>query len=417
MTENISHETMEQKKKTIHQMVMKRLGSIHMVSDDEIRLIIDDSMTEYRRTGNLSVNEMQNIATELFNGIRRLDVLQELVENEEITEIMINGWNSIFIESHGRICKWDKHFESKEKLEDVIQQMVSKSNRMVNESSPIVDARLQDGSRIHVVLMPVSLDGPAVTIRKFPAETITMEQLISWDAITTEAAEFLKRLVVSQYNIFVSGGTGSGKTTLLNALSNYIPSDERVITIEDSAELQIRQIPNLVRLETRENIMEGGKKITMEQLIKASLRMRPSRVIVGEVRDGEAVINMLQAMNTGAASMSTGHANSPKDMLSRLEALALIGMNMPLLSARKQIASAIDIIIHLGRLRDKSRRVLEITEILEVEGDEISINPLFRFKEHGVTEDGRIVGGLETTGNHLIGREKLEKAGFMNEGL
>ena len=407
----------EEKKQAIRQNVQKKLTFLQDVSDDEIRRIIDESMAEYRQTGLLSVKEMQQIERELFNSIRRLDVLQELIENDEITEIMINGWKTIFIEVHGRIHKWEKQFESKEKLEDVIQQMVSKSNRMVNESSPIVDARLEDGSRIHVVLSPVSLDGPAVTIRKFPEEAITMEELIAWEAISEEAAEFLRKLVIGQYNIFVSGGTGSGKTTLLNALSNYIPSDERVITIEDSAELQIRQVPNLVRLETRENIIEGGKQITMERLIKASLRMRPSRVIVGEVRDGEAVINMLQAMNTGAASMSTGHANSPKDMLSRLEALALIGMNMPLLSARKQIASAIDIIIHLGRLRDKSRRVLEIIEVLDVEGEEIAVNSLYRFEESGVMEDGRIRGCLVSTGNRLVQTEKLQKAGIFYEGL
>jgi len=400
------------RKLEIKQIVLNKLAYLGDVSDEEIQNIIDDSIIEYSQETFLDVREKQTLKLELFNGIRKYDVLQELIDNNEISEIMINGWKTIFIESHGRIEKWDKQFESKEKLEDVIQQMVSRSNRMVNESSPIVDARLEDGSRIHVVLSPVSLDGPAVTIRKFPLESITMEQLINWGAISYEVAEFLKKLVISQYNIFVSGGTGSGKTTLLNVLSNFIPEDERVITIEDSAELQINHVPNIVRLETRESIMEGSKKITMEHLIKASLRMRPSRVIVGEVRDGEAVINMLQAMNTGAASMSTGHANSPKDMLNRLEALALIGMNMPLLSARKQIASAIDIIIHLGRLRDKSRRVLEIIEVLDIEGEDIQTNLLYRFKELGVDKQGKILGDLISTGNKLINQDKLEKAGM-----
>lgn len=391
---------------------MNKLDYLGDVDDEEIQTIIDDCILEYSRSDFLEVSKKQTLKRELFNGIRKYDVLQELIDNDEISEIMINGWRDIFIETHGIIQKWDKHFETKEKLEDVIQQMVSRSNRMVNEANPIVDARLYDGSRIHVVLSPISIDGPAVTIRKFPLENITMEQLITWEAISKEVAEFLRKLVVSQYNIFVSGGTGSGKTTLLNVLSNYIPEDERVITIEDSAELQILHVPNLVRLETKESIMEGSKKITMEHLIKASLRMRPSRVIVGEVRDGEAVVNMLQAMNTGAASMSTGHANSPKDMLNRLEALALIGMNMPLLSARKQIASAIDIIIHLGRLRDKSRRVLEIIEVLDIKGEEIQINPLYQFKEMGVSKQNKIIGQLVSTGNTLKKREKLEKAGL-----
>ena len=400
------------KKAQIKQIVMNKLDYLGEVSDEEIQTLIDDCIIEFSQDNFIDVKEKQILKLELFNGIRKYDVLQELIDNDNISEIMINGWKNIFIEIHGTIEKWDKHFESKEKLEDVIQQMVSRSNRMVNESSPIVDARLEDGSRIHVVLSPVSLDGPAVTIRKFPMESITMEQLIKWGAISYEVAEFLRKLVVSQYNIFVSGGTGSGKTTLLNVLSNYIPQDERVITIEDSAELQIHHVPNIVRLETRESIMEGGKKITMQHLIKASLRMRPSRVIVGEVRDGEAVINMLQAMNTGAASMSTGHANSPKDMLSRLEALALIGMNMPLLSARKQIASAIDIIIHLGRLRDKTRRVLEVIEVVDIKGEDIQINSLYQFKELGVDKEGKIIGKLTSTGNKLIKCEKLEKAGI-----
>lgn len=400
-------------KVVLKQTVMQRLSYLGEAGDEAIKEVIDDCIIQYSQDAFLDIKQKQNLRTELFNSIRKYDVLQELIDNDQISEIMINGWQTIFLEEQGRLKKWDKHFESKEKLEDVIQQMVSRSNRIVNESNPIVDARLEDGSRIHVVLSPISLDGPAVTIRKFPLESITMQQLVAWEAISSEVAEFLRKLVISQYNIFVSGGTGSGKTTLLNVLSNYIPEDERVITIEDSAELQIHQVANLVRLETRESIIEGSRKISMQQLIKASLRMRPSRVIVGEVRDGEAVINMLQAMNTGAASMSTGHANSPLDMLRRLEALALIGMNMPLLSARSQIASAIDIIIHLGRLRDKSRRVLEIVEVLDVEGEQIQTNALYRFREQGVDEQGKIIGELMPTGNKLKQQDKLEKAGML----
>ncbi|MEG2511823.1 MAG: CpaF family protein [Acetivibrio sp.] len=403
---------MQDKKKEMKERIQKKIEYMEELDDEGIQAVIDEILLEYARDIYLTMEEKQSFARECFNEIRRLDVLQELIEDDTITEIMINGYRDIFIESKGNIKKWEKHFLSKEKLEDVVQQMVSKANRMVNESNPIVDSRLEDGSRIHVVLSPVALDGPVVTIRKFPLESITMEQLILWEAMTEEAAEFLRKLVVSRYNIFVSGGTGSGKTTLLNVLSNYIPQEERVITIEDSAELQIRKVPNLVRLETRESILEEGCKITMTDLIKASLRMRPDRIIVGEVRDGAAVVNMLQAMNTGAAAMSTGHANSSKDMLNRLEALALVGMNMPLLSVRKQIASAIDIIVHLGRLRDKSRRVLEIVEVLEGEDMEILTNPLYCFKEEG-KDSSRVKGRLVAQKNSLKNTEKLEKAGIM----
>lgn len=403
---------MENIRKVLKDIIRKKLDYIGEADDEEIRAVIDESILTYSKENFIRMEEKQILGRDLFNSIRRLDILQELIENEDITEIMINGFDNIFIEIRGEIHKWDKQFESREKLEDIIQQMVSKANRMVNESSPIVDARLMDGSRIHVVLRPVAVNGPAVTIRKFPLECITMEQLIEWKTITKEAAELLRKLVISQYNIFVSGGTGSGKTTLLNVLSNYIPMEERVITIEDSAELQIRRVPNVVCLETRESILEESRKITMENLIKASLRMRPDRILIGEVRDGAAVVNMLQAMNTGAAGLSTGHANSAKDMLSRLEALALMGANMPLLSARKQIASAIDIIIHLGRLRDKSRRVLEIAEVLESDSEQISLNPLFVFREIGVNGDGSIEGGLIETNNKLQYIDKLEKAGM-----
>lgn len=404
---------MAEYKTKLKNQILERIDFIQDISDDEIRNIIDDTILKYGKERYLCVREKQELGVELFNGIRRLDILQELLDNPEITEIMINGWRDIFVEISGAIIRWDKHFESKEKLEDIIQQMVSKSNRTVNEANPIADARLEDGSRVHVALLPVAVNGPYVTIRKFPKEPVTMEKLISYETITREASEFLEKLVKAKYNIFLSGSTGSGKTTLLNILSNYIPADERVITVEDSAELQIKAIPNLVSLETKDGVVEGSRSITMENLIKASLRMRPDRLVFGEVRDAQAVINMLQAMNTGAAGLSTGHANSAKDMLGRLETLALSGMNMPLLAARRQVASAIDIIIHLGRLRDKTRRVLEITEIAECTGEDVVLNPLFEFKETEEQNSHKVNGRLVSTGNSLKNTDKLHKAGLV----
>lgn len=404
---------MDEYKIELKKRILERIDFIEDISDEEIQEIIDDTVLKFSREKFLSVAEKQELSKGLFNGIRRLDILQELVDDPSITEIMINGWKDIFVEIDGVITRWNKHFESKEKLEDIIQQMVSKSNRTVNEANPIVDARLEDGSRVHVVLYPIALNGPCVTIRKFPGDPITMEKLIEYEAITREAAQCLEKLVKAKYNLLLSGSTGSGKTTLLNVLSNYIPPDERVITMEDSAELQIKAIPNLVSLETKDAQVEGSRSVTMENLIKASLRMRPDRLVFGEVRDGDAVINMLQAMNTGAAGLSTGHANSARDMLGRLETLALMGMNMPLLAARKQVASAIDIIVHLGRLRDKTRRILEITEVADCVGDEVILNPLFEFKEEGEQENKRVNGKLVNTGNILMNQEKLERAGLI----
>jgi pilus assembly protein CpaF len=323
---------------------------------------------------------------------------------------MINSAKQIFIERQGFISKVNQQFESEKKLEDIIQQIVASANRIINESSPIVDARLSDGSRVNIVLPPVAIDGPIVTIRKFPKETMTMERLIELGSITQEAANFLRKLVIAGYNIFVSGGTGTGKTTFLNALSNYVPSEERIITIEDSAELQIRNIPNLVRLEARNANVEGKNQISIRELIKASLRMRPDRIIVGEVRDASS-IDMLQALNTGHCGMSTGHSNSPTDMLSRLETMVLLGAEIPLLAVRKQIASAIDIIIHLGRLRDKSRKVLEIVEILDCVDGEIEVNPLYRFLEEGEGKCGNIHGTLHRTNQHIIKIQKLLRSG------
>lgn len=356
---------------------------------------------------------------ELFNAIRRLDLLQELIDDKTVTEIMVNGADAIFYERDGRIYTWDRHFESREKLEDVIQQIVSRSNRQVNESIPIVDARLKDGSRVNVVLDPVALNGPILTIRKFPEEAITMEDLIRWESISQEAAEYLKVLVKAGYNIFISGATSTGKTTFLNVLADYIPKTERVITIEDSAELQIHGIENLVRMEVRQADGDGVSNVTLRDLIRTSLRMRPDRIIVGEVR-GEEALDMIQSMNTGHdGSLSTGHANSPQDMLSRLETMALFASDIPIQAIRKQIASSIDIIVQLERLRDRSRRVTAIAEVLDCTEDAYILNPIFEFHEQDnlVMESSsygdipeRVVGQLERTGYHLIHRRKLHAA-------
>ena len=399
-------------KQTVKEKVLAQIDLSKELYDSEIMELIDDIILDATKGQYMGVKEKLELGKEVFNSLRRLDILQELLEDESITEIMINGSKDIFIEEGGRLHKWAKEFESRIKLEDIVQQMVSKSNRIINESNPIVDARLEDGSRLNIVLPPIALNGPIVTIRKFPKEAITMERLIEFGSISIEVAEFLRKLVMAGYNIFISGGTGSGKTTFLNVLSNYIPNTERIITIEDSAELQIKNLPNLVRLEMRNANVEGSNEVTIRDLIKTSLRMRPDRIVVGEVRDA-AAIDMLQALNTGHdGSMSTGHANSPIDMLHRLETLVLLGADIPLLAVRKQIASAIDIIVHLGRLRDRSRRVLEIVEILDCEDSEIEINKLYVFREESQDEEGNIIGGLYKTTNELIQIHKLSKAGI-----
>ena len=404
---------MEQYIQSIKTRVVERMDMAKDTSDEEILQIIDEEILGQEETRCLSVWEKIRIQKDVFNGLRRLDVLQELVENRKITEIMINGPDNIFIEEAGRIRQWDKQFESEEKLQDVVQQIVSKANRVVNEASPIVDTRLEDGSRVNVVLPPVALNGPIVTIRKFPEKAIDMEQLIGLGSITEEVAQFLQKLVQAKANIFISGGTGSGKTTFLNVLSNYIPQDERIITIEDSAELQIKNIPNLVKLETRNANVEGKNAISIRDLIKSALRMRPDRIVVGEVRDA-AAIDMLTALNTGHdGSLSTGHANSPEDMLSRLETLVLMGMDIPLMAVRRQIASALEIIVHLGRLRDKSRKVLQIVEVLGLEDGEIKTRPLYQFVEEGEDEKGKVIGSLKPTGYALEQTEKLERAGIV----
>lgn len=383
----------------------------HEMEDDELLELIHMVLHEAGEEKYLPLDEKIRLSKELFNAFRKLDILQDLIEDEDVTEIMINGTDNIFLEKGGRVYQSDKHFLSTGKLEDVIQQIVAGTNRYVNEASPIVDARLEDGSRVNVVLKPVALNGPIMTIRKFPNEKVTMEQLISWGSISHEAAEFLKVLVSAKYNIFVSGGTGAGKTTFLNALSDYIPKDERLITIEDNAELQIRGVPNLVRLETRNANLEGEGAVSIRDLIKSALRMRPDRIVVGEVR-GEETVDMISSamLNGHSGSMSTGHANHPTDMLHRLETMMMMGIDMPLAAIQRQVASAIDIIIHLGRLRDKSRKVLEVSEVLGYENDTIQIQTLYEYREEGM-ENGKIQGNLVKV-EELVHKEKLLAAGY-----
>ena len=351
------------------------------IEDDELNGIISEMISEEYEFRNMSLKEKLRIARELYNSIRGLDILQDILEDDEVTEVMINGYENIYLEKSGKLYKFDGKFSSLDRLNDVIQSIVSKTNKRVNESSPIVDTRLPDGSRVNVVLNPIAINGPAVTIRKFPKRSITMEDLIRYRSITEEAAAFMKKLVEDGYNIFISGGTGSGKTTFLNVLSNYIPADERIITIEDSAELKIEQIDNLVSLECRQKNVEGENEITIRDLIRSSLRMRPSRIVVGEVRGAEA-LDMLQAMNTGHdGSLSTGHANSSRDMLIRLETMVLMaGADIPLAAIRNQIASAIDIIVHLSRMADGSRKVKEISQIAGISEGEIKLQPLFTYR-------------------------------------
>ncbi|MFG6320514.1 MAG: CpaF family protein [Lachnospiraceae bacterium] len=390
--------------------VRQKIDLSREVEDSEIQELIDGMIVQMGRKYALSLKERQELGRSVFCSIRKMDVLQELIDCDEVTEIMVNGTGNIFVEKAGSIFQWDKRFETQEKLEDVIQQIVAKCNRVVNEASPIADARLENGARVNIVLAPVALNGPVITIRRFPKHPITMEDLLRYGSISQQAAEELERLVAAGYNIFISGGTGSGKTTFLNALSQFIPDTERIITIEDSAELQLQGISNLVRLETRNANMDGTKPITIRDLIKSALRMRPDRIVVGEVRGGEA-IDMLQALNTGHdGSLSTGHANSSEDMLARLETMVLMGMELPLSAIRRQIASGVDIIVHLGRLRDKSRRVLEIVEILGYENDEIVTAPLYQFQESG-EKDGNVVGELVKI-NTLTHTGKLTASGI-----
>lgn len=399
----------------LHRRIFQEIDLSEELEDEELVEIIYRVLEEYSEEKYLSLKEKTELGKELFNTFRKLDVLQEFLEDESITEVMINGTQSIFLERDGRILQSEKRFASRRKLEDVIQQIVSETNRMVNESTPIVDTRLSDGSRVNVVLYPIALNGPIVTIRKFTKEIITLERLQTLGSVDKEIISFLKILIKSKYNIFISGGTGSGKTTFLNALSQYIPNDERVITIEDNAELKLAGIPNLVSLEARTANVEGKGEISIRDLIRTALRMRPDRIIVGEVRGKEA-IDMLQAMNTGHdGSLSTGHANSPGDMISRLETMVLMGMDLPLPAIQRQIASGLDILIHLGRLRDKSRKVLSIEEIVGYENGTVKRNVLYRFQETG-TKCGKIEGKWVKE-NEMKNREKLLAAGYRQEGI
>lgn len=403
-------------KEDIKNRVLESIDMTREVNREELHRIIDETIRESVNCKYIPIESRWKLHSYIYNAIKGLGVIEELLDDDTITEIMVNGAKNIFIERHGIIEKIDSEIESEEKLNDIVQQIVGDTNRRVNESTPIVDTRLKDGSRVNVVLPPISLDGTILTIRKFAKEEIKIEDLIRWQSISREASEFLRKLVETGYNIFISGGTGSGKTTFLNVLSNFIPKDSRVITIEDSAELQIKSIKNIIRMEARAPNSDGENAITIRDLIKTSLRMRPDRIIVGEVR-GEEALDMLQAMNTGHdGSMSTGHSNSPGDMLSRLETMVIMGIEMPLKAVRAQIASGIDVIVHLGRLRDRSRRVLEIDEVQGIIDGEIQLGKIFEFKEIG-ENNGKIVGRLERTDNTFLHVEKLEAGGIKPEEL
>lgn len=417
---------MSQKLKTIQQVEKDNLDEIvhhlieklrdildfmHSPTNEELMDLIEETVIDYAKENTLHTDEMKKIIDRIYHAFRGLGVLQPILDDPTVTEIMINDFDEIFIERDGQVFQTEAKFESRQRLEDTIQSIVSKVNRVVNESSPIVDARLDDGSRVNVVLPPIALKGPAMTIRKFPSKPITIEDLMNFGAINEEAASFIQHLVEAKYNVFISGGTGSGKTTFLNVLSNFIPEDERIITIEDSAELQIKKVPNLVSLETRNRNTEGKGEITIRDLIKSSLRMRPSRIIVGEVRGAEA-LDMLQAMNTGHdGSLSTGHANSIVDMLSRLETMVLSGAELPVEVIRKQISSSIDIMIHLTRFRDHSRKVVQISEVLGIEDGEVKLSDLFVFRESGEDENGKVLGNLERTEAKFHSISKIKQAG------
>ena len=368
-------------------LLLDKLDVSRDLSDREILEEIDRLLE--RRAASQPLRERIVLRNELFCSVRKLDVLQELIEDDTVTEIMVNGPDSVFIERDGRLIRWDKSFTSREKLEDVIQQIAGRCNRVINESRPIVDARLENGARVNAVIAPVALNGPILTIRRFPDQPLTLEDLIARKSLTEECAEFLKKLVKARYSIVIGGGTGSGKTTFLGALSESIPADERIITIEDNAELRLLELPNLVRMEAKEANTEDGRGVTIRDLIRTALRMRPDRVIIGEVRGAEAV-DLLQAFNTGhEGSLCTAHANSCRDMLSRLETMVLMGIDLPLEAIRHQIASGVDILVHLGRMKDKSRRVMEVTEVCGMKEGEILLKPLFLRKEGGLMQVGQ----------------------------
>lgn len=396
-------------KAQIKEKVMELLQTQEIIEDEIVFSYIEEIARGYAGYRLLRPGDKARLLKEVFNSIRKLDLLEELLEQQDITEIMLNSYDRIFIERNGKIERYNGQFESEARYMDIIQQIVSRCNRVVNGANPIVDARLEDGSRVNVVLSPVALQGTCMTIRHFQEKPLQMEDLICNGSITEECAEFLKKLVIAKYNIFVSGGTGAGKTSFLNILSGYIPEEERIITLEDSAELRLQNTPNLVRLETRNGNDGECKAITMRELIKTSLRMRPSRIIVGEVR-GEECVDMLQAMNTGQeGSMSTGHSNSGRDMISRMETMCLMAQELPLAAIRRQLLN-INIIVHLGRLRDYSRKVLEVWELTGIERDEIQMKLLYLFKEEG-EENGKVLGKLQKVGE-LTNTGKLTLAGF-----
>ncbi len=385
---------MEQSKAALAGLKERIIGNLDLskhMSDEEIRELIDGEILRQKKCLPLSPKERMQMSRDIFYAIRRFGILQELLQDSAITEIMVNGTAPVFVEKEGKLMQLPLWFETKEQLKQVIQQMVSEANRVVNEASPIVDVRLKDGSRVNVVLSPVAVNGPILTIRRFPKESITMEQLIAIHSVSEEIAVFLKKQVEAGKNILVCGGTGCGKTTFLNVLSGFIPEEERVITIEDSAELQLRNLPNLVRLETRNANVDGCKEITIRDLLKTSLRMRPDRIIVGEVRGKEAV-DMLQSVNVGHSAMTTVHANSVRDVISRLETMVLMGMELPVSAIRRQIASGFDFMIHLGRLKDGSRRLLEIASPQMDKNGEITLITLYRLQVTEEQGDGRVVG-------------------------
>lgn len=394
----------------LKKQILERVDLSREVSDEEIQELIDEVVLFCGKERHLSLNERCRIKRELFYALRKMDVLQELLEEKSVTEIMVNGTDGIFLEKNGKLSRWEKSFSSKERILDIIQQITGACNRVVNEASPIVDARLENGDRVHVVLPPVAVNGPIITIRRFPEEPVTMQKLLELESLSEEEAEFLKKAVQAGYSILVAGGTGSGKTTFLNVLAGHIPQDERVIVIEDTAELQIRNVPNLVRLETRDDGAEDCREISMRDLIKAALRMRPTRLIIGEVRGAEA-FELLTCLNTGHdGSLSTCHANSTADTVTRLETMVLMGMELPLQAIRRQIASGVDLIVYLGRLRDKSRRLLEITEVTGMEGEQVELNPLFLFRVTG-ERNGKICGIQERVGE-MKQIEKFQRAGM-----
>lgn len=398
---------MDETAKKIYDSVSANLDFTEEISDEELFRKIDGMIAEAAQKEAIPNAKKKKYRNSIFSAFRRFDILSLVMDDEEVTEVMVNKADRLYYEKQGCLYQYPEKFTTKEKLDDIIQTIASEVNRRVNEAIPMADARLKDGSRVNIVLPPVAIDGPAVTIRRFPKEPMSMTELIQIGAISSEAAEFLGKLVEARYNIFISGGTGAGKTTFLGALAEYIPADERVITIEDSAELRLRKVKNLVRLESRPPTIEGDYEVTIRDLIRNALRMRPDRIIVGEIRSEEA-LDMLQAMNTGHdGSLSTGHANSAKDMLARIETMVLMGKDLPLSAIRNQIAAGIDILVHLGRLRDKSRKVLGIYEILGIKKGEIQINPLFEYFEK-IGKNGKREGALFRTDKEFIRKEKYE---------